>query len=62
MVTLRRRNSGTVGICSFDYKEVNGIRGDQGGEGPFDLLVHGVTAIGKALNSRSREERRYQVE
>ncbi|KAJ9192135.1 hypothetical protein DTO021D3_5522 [Paecilomyces variotii] len=49
MVTLKGRSSGMVAIYSFDYKEISGIREDQGGEGPFDLLIHGVTAIGKAL-------------
>ncbi|KAJ9300951.1 hypothetical protein DTO271G3_2115 [Paecilomyces variotii] len=49
MVTLKGRNSGTVSVYAFDYKEANGIREDQGGQGSFDVLVHGVTAIGKAL-------------
>ncbi|RWQ97335.1 hypothetical protein C8Q69DRAFT_441535 [Paecilomyces variotii] len=49
IVTLKGRSSGMVAIYSFNYKEISGIREDQGGEGPFDLLIHGVTAIGKAL-------------
>ncbi|KAJ9196863.1 hypothetical protein DTO164E3_6112 [Paecilomyces variotii] len=48
-VKLKGRSSGTISVYCFDYKEVNGVREDQGGEGPFNLLVNRTTAIGKAL-------------
>lgn len=48
-LTLESPGAIIEGLCYFDYQERNEIRIDQGGIGLFDILVSGVTAIGKAI-------------
>ncbi|KAJ9230270.1 hypothetical protein DTO169E5_8505 [Paecilomyces variotii] len=36
-------------VAGTFYQDRNQIREDQGGSGPFDIVVSGVTAIGKAI-------------